>query len=45
MTAEEYIIKIQVNPDNIDKLWSELPPKEVKRIREALEEMFGIATN
>lgn len=37
MTAEQYIIKIQAKPENIDKLWHKLPRKERERIRKALE--------
>jgi len=37
MTAEQYIIRIQAKPENIDKLWHKLPRKEQERIRKALE--------
>lgn len=40
MTAEEYIFAIIENPNNIEKLFRKLSQKQVKRIREALEEIM-----
>jgi len=40
MTAEQYIIEIIKNPDNIEKLFHKLSQKQVKRIREAIEQIM-----
>jgi|11BtaG_2_1085332.scaffolds.fasta_scaffold06986_2 hypothetical protein len=40
MTAEQYIVEIIANPDNIEKLFNKLSQKQVKRMREALEEIM-----
>jgi hypothetical protein len=40
MTAEQYIIEIIANPNNIEKLFHKLSQKQVKRLREGIEQIM-----